>query len=55
MNVQNNYSEQKTVVPFAAHFGENLPSEDSFVDKDGTLLFDMSNPTHLGDEGDESC
>jgi len=43
------------VSPFAVRFGETLSSEKSFIGKDGVLLVEMSNATHLGQEGDEAC
>ncbi len=56
MNTQKSqYDVVGTPIPFAVHFGEDSPTNDSLVGKDGVLLFDMSNPTHLGDEGDEAC
>lgn len=43
------------ITPFATHFGEETPQESHFLDENGKQLVDMSNPTRLGDEGDESC
>ena len=42
------------IVPFAARFGEEPPSQVFFRDENGVQLVEMSNPTHVGDCGDEA-
>lgn len=47
--------DQSSTIPFAVKFGSAPLATESFKDAEGNLIVEMSNPTHIGDEGDEAC